>query len=275
MTFPLHKAAMTRSADIIVYNWLREMKIPVSKTYIRQQLLSHPDYPSLLSITDTLDELGIENAAVQIEKDQLYEMPVPFLVHLKGGGGEFAVINNRNNLDRQFPNFFQRWSGASIAAEKPDNWQHKENTLWQVKDKKQFIAVTLTLVLFAAFVMAGSIISIDWLQTGLFIIAIAGVFVSWMIVTKELGIENKIADQVCGKNADCNAVINSKTIKLPLGIGWSDAGIIYFSFLLLSLLISSFIGNSDGLYIILSMFATCAIPVILLSVYYQWRVIKK
>lgn len=105
--------------------------------------------------------------------------------------------------------------------------------------------------------------------------AIAGVFISWMIVSKELGIENKLADQVCGKEADCNAVINSKTARLLLGIDWSDAGIIYFSYLLMALVISSFTETSNGLYTILSVLAACAIPVTLFSIYYQWRVIKK
>jgi uncharacterized membrane protein len=106
-------------------------------------------------------------------------------------------------------------------------------------------------------------------------VAIAGVFISWMIVSKELGIENKLADQVCGKEADCNAVINSKTARLLLGIDWSDAGIIYFSYLLMALVISSFTETSNGLYTILSVLAACAIPVTLFSIYYQWRVIKK
>jgi len=44
------------------------MNIPVSKTFLREQLLSHPDYPSLLSITDTLNELHIENTALHNKK---------------------------------------------------------------------------------------------------------------------------------------------------------------------------------------------------------------
>jgi protein-disulfide isomerase len=266
---------MTESAEKIVNKWLREMKIPVSKQYIRQQLLSHPDYPSLSSITDLLNELGIENSAIQIEKDQLHEMPVPFLAHLNGGGGEFVIIKNRDNLEKQFPDFFKRWNGVSIAAEKSGNWQHKENNEWVKKDHKQLIAVTFTLILLFAFVLLSKIFSVYWLHTSLLLVATAGIFVSWMIVSRELGIDNKIADQVCGKEANCDSVINSKTIKLPFGIGWSDAGVIYFSFLLLDILIFSFGENNSGLYNLLSILATCAIPVTFLSVYYQWRVIKK
>ena len=267
---------MSVNLSTTVYDWLRELKVPVSKTYIKQQLLSHPDYPSLLSITDTLDELGIDNSAIQIEKDQLHEMPVPFLAHLSSdGGGEFVIIKNRYGLEKQFPGFFNRWGGVSIAAENPSKGQHKENTVWLANDKKQLAAVTLTFILLSAFIISANFISVSWLQTGLFIIAVAGIFVSWMIVGKALGIENKIADHVCGEDTDCNTIINSKTIKLPLGIGWSDAGIIYFSFLLIALLISSYTTAGAGLYLLLALFTLPAIPVTLLSVYYQWRVVKK
>ncbi len=220
--------------------------------------------------------MGIENAAVQIEKERLHEMPVPFLAHLNGNGGEFAIVNNRDNLEQQFPKFFDRWEGIAVAAEKPDNWQHKPNAEWLQKDKKQIAVATVTLLLLTVFVFLAGFISISWQQSALLLVAVAGLFVSWMILSKELGIENKIADQVCGKTTDCKSVIHSKQAKLLLGsIGWSDAGIIYFSFLLVTLLISSFTGSVNGIYILLSVLAVCALPVTLLSIYYQWRVVKK
>jgi len=96
---------MSDNLTITLYNWLRELKIPISKTYLKQQLHCHPDYPSLLSITDTLTDLGIENTTVQIQKDQLHEVTPPFLVHLNSNGGEFVVIRNNEQPDQQLPVF--------------------------------------------------------------------------------------------------------------------------------------------------------------------------
>jgi protein-disulfide isomerase/uncharacterized membrane protein len=115
----------------------------------------------------------------------------------------------------------------------------------------------------------------DWVRVSLILIAVAGIFVSWMIVSKDLGIENKIADQVCGKEADCNAVIQSSVAKLPFNIHWSDAGIIYFPFLLIILLISSFNNTVEHIYPILVVVAAAAVPFTLVSIYHQWKVIKK
>ena len=266
---------MIPTMSATVYNWLKELKIPVSKTYLHQQLLSHPDYPSLLSITDILNELGIENTAVQIERDQLGEIETPFLVHLNGNGGEFVIIKNRDNLEQQFDRFYDRWRGVIIAAEKPLNGIHKENSDWLKKDSKTARALLLTLSTLALFIFFSGIITFDWVKIGLLLIAVAGIFVSWMITTKELGIENKIADQVCGKDADCNSVIHSAKAKRSFNINWSDAGIIYFPFLLITLLIASFNNSLASIYPLLGLFAAASLPFTIISIYYQWRVIKK
>jgi len=266
---------MSVNLSTTLYKWLRELKIPISKSYLKQQLLSHPDYPSLLSITDILTDLRIENTAVEIQKDQLHEVDIPFLAHLNGNGGEFVIIKNRDILDQQFPDFYKRWGGVIIAAEKPLNWVHKENDDMMKKDSKTGRAFLFTLSLLTLFIFFSNIVSFEWLKIGLTLIAAAGIFVSWIIVSKDLGIENKIADQVCGKEADCNSVIHSSKAKLPFGTGWSDAGIIYFSFLLLSLIISSFNNSTTGAYFFLSLLSITALPFTMVSVYYQGRIIKK
>ena len=264
---------MSQNLSATVYTWLKELKIPVSKTYLKQQLLSHPDYPSLLSITDTLNELGIDNAAVQVEKEQLGEITTPFLAHLNVNGGEFTVV--RNVEDPGIPDFFNRWGGVIIAAEKSNNWNHAANAESMHIDLKRSKALVVTLFILAFFVVFSGVISFDWLKTILLLIAAAGISVSWMVISKDMGIENKIADQVCGKEADCNTVIHSDAAKLPFGISWSDAGIIYFSFLLLSLILSSFNNPATGVYPVFSMLSIAALPFTIMSLYYQWRIIKK
>jgi ABC-type bacteriocin/lantibiotic exporter with double-glycine peptidase domain len=66
----------------LLIRWLQKLNIPVSARYIKEKFLSHPDYPSLLSITDSLNELGIENAALVVDKEKLNEIPIPFLAHI-------------------------------------------------------------------------------------------------------------------------------------------------------------------------------------------------
>ena len=266
---------MRRNLSRELFSWLKQLKIYVSESYLNRQLLSHPDYPSLLSITDTLNELNIENTAIEIGKDHLHEVPVPFLTHLKTNGGEFVIVKHRDNLDKQFPRFFDRWSGVVVLAEKPAAWRHEENNSWLRKEKQKKFKIAAIVSALFAFVTASSIMSQQWLQAALFFIGLAGIFTSWLIVSKELGIENGLANQVCGEEDNCTSLIKSNGAKLPLGMSWGDIGILWFSFLLLSLIITSFTRTSSNLYTFLSFLATCSLPFAIFSIYYQWKVAKK
>ena len=128
---------MSINLSTTVSGWLNKLNIPVSRKYIHQQLNSHPDYPSLLSITDTLDHLGIENAAVQIEKDQLHEVDTPFIAHLRTRHGEFVIVENRDTLNKKYPGFFENWDGVVVVAEKNEGWIHKQNDEWLQKRKER------------------------------------------------------------------------------------------------------------------------------------------
>ena len=141
------------------------------------------------------------------------------------------------------------------------------------KLKQQFGLFTFSIL--AVFIFLPLVISFSWVQAVLMLIAMTGIFVSWLIVGQDIGIENKIADQICGKDADCNSVIHSNTVSLPFGLGWSDAGIIYFPFLLVTLMIGSFNNGAGDIYQLFAILASAAIPVTIMSIYYQWRIVRK
>lgn len=59
---------MDRQLGNLIISWLQKLNVPVASSFIRRKLLSHPDYPSLVSITDTLDELNMEGKFFAIGK---------------------------------------------------------------------------------------------------------------------------------------------------------------------------------------------------------------
>src|SRR5688572_67143 len=99
---------MQKGPEIIIGRWLSLLKIPASVALVKSQVKSHPQYPSLVSITDTLDWLGIENMAVEIEKEQLQEISTPFLAYLGDDAGGFVIVENRNNPEKTYPGFFEK-----------------------------------------------------------------------------------------------------------------------------------------------------------------------
>lgn len=100
-----------------IFNWLFNSGIKVSRTYLDHQLQSHPDYPSLVSITDTLDELDIENMSLVVDKERLHELPVPFLAHSSMNGGVFIVIDNVEKQIKRDKKFEKNWDGIIVLAE--------------------------------------------------------------------------------------------------------------------------------------------------------------
>lgn len=266
---------MNRTPERTVTRWLQALDINVSYALIDRQLKTHPDYPSLLSITDTLDYLGIENVAVKIEKHLLHEVSTPFLAHLNTNGGEFVIADNRDTLEKKHPGFFNNWSGVVVMAEKEPEWKNKENDEFLKKDRLNVLKRDTAIIVVLVMAVAASVFSSGWIMASLIMVALAGVFVSWLIVSRDIGIENSIADQVCGEEAGCDTVIKSGGAKLPFGLTWSDIGISWFGSLLIVLMISSFTESSHRITGLLSYLSAAAIPFTFFSVYYQWRIAKK
>lgn len=266
---------MQYAPETVLKTWLNKLNIRVSATLIKKQLKSHPDYPSLASITDVLDHLSIENCALEIKKDELHEIPTPFLAHLKSNGGEFVIVENRDILEQTYPGFFKNWDGIVVVTEKPENWEHRENEQWLQKERKENKVKGLLVGLLLTFPFCSALFAGKWTEPLLLLIALAGLFISWLISTKELGTSSKLAEKVCGKKDDCGAVIGSPKAKLLFGVTWGDIGVIWFFSLLIAVTTSVLAGENSGMVYLLSLFSAASIAFIFFSVYYQWRVEKK
>ena len=80
---------------------------------------SHPDYPALVSLTDTLEELKITFEAIRVEKDFVHKMSFPLLAHtLKNHQEEFEKINSISEIT---PSFYKNWDGIVFLSEKVSN----------------------------------------------------------------------------------------------------------------------------------------------------------
>jgi len=74
---------------------LKVLNIAHTSKYIENNILSHPDHPSLLSISETLTKYNIETLAVKIDSKKLNEMPMPCIVQVAVNGATlFFVVKN-------------------------------------------------------------------------------------------------------------------------------------------------------------------------------------
>lgn len=260
----------------LMQRWLWRLEVPVSKKILEQQLLSHPDYPSLLSITDTLDALGVENMALVVDKDKLDSIPVPFLAHTTVQG--FVLVEDVQQLLKKQPDFIEKWNGVIVAAEKPASFitddQHKKR---QQEERRQAQVRWLAVGVLIAFVTAALLTGFSWIQMLVMLTALAGAAISALIVMQELGVPSPVAEQLCsaGKQTDCNAVIQSKGATLMGWLKWSDIGIIYFSAITFLWTTALFTTQTTAVGNIAAIMSAASLPFTIYSIYYQWQVVKK
>jgi hypothetical protein len=118
---------MSDALEKLVYRWLKLLRIPTSKQYLQKKLLSHPDYPSLLSLTDTLDEMGVYNEAIVVDKEKFFQLPVPFITQTTNNQQDLLMVSNANDFLKVNPNFLEDWNGVVLLAEKVNDDCNKVN----------------------------------------------------------------------------------------------------------------------------------------------------
>lgn len=264
------------SLVVTIYRWLSLLGVSVEEAYIRQRLLSHPDFPSAFSITSLLDELGIENAVAQLDKDQLHEMATPFLAFV--GDEDFILVSNVATVEQSVGNFWSRWSGIVILAEKPEHiaepevLQNIKNSVKAMRIKRMFASSLVVLLgVLAAWQLSMS-------ASILFIVNLTGLVVCGSIVLRELGVVSGVSKKLCGERdtTGCDTVLSSKTATLLPGIKLSDAGVAFFAGTVILLLMSSFSGAAfrQAAGAIMGTLYFASFPFTLFSIYYQAKVIK-
>src|SRR5260221_6683090 len=76
------------------------LDVKISEGTIKKELEQHPDYPSLLSISDVLASYGIENLTVNVDHDKIVNAPMPFITQIKGSKNDinfFSVVKGIAN----------------------------------------------------------------------------------------------------------------------------------------------------------------------------------
>lgn len=257
-----------------VVKWLRIQHMPVAESLLRLRLESHPDYPSLIAVQDTLEELGIVSYACQGTKEELKNENRPFLAHFNTGGGHVLFFKDVTTAEKKVKDFDKYWSGNIMFAEPAEKYGSPEHSKLYKQERLNRFFAAAAIILFACALLGLSIAAGSAPAIILIVSNFAGLYFSWLIAQKEFGISNTITDKICSmaKHSRCESVLFSKGAKLFNWLTWGDVGIVYFVSSLLYLLISQLTNQPINLYYLLSL-AGLLFPIY--SLYYQWRVIKQ
>ncbi|WP_300486462.1 vitamin K epoxide reductase family protein [Flavobacterium sp.] len=244
----------------------------LNKEDLNLQLLSHEDYPSFRSVSDTFDYFGIENLAATVPIEALEQLPEFFLtlINIEGKSIFVSAHKTQNRISCKstekklqqysYADFKKIWSGTIIVVEKntaPSNTKNRQTLVFLG------IAAALTLLtLLYPFSLIATVIGL---------LAIIGIYISWLITKEELGIRDTITATLCStlnEKGSCSNIINSKVRFLGL-ISLSTATGVFFVSQLMVLLFIGF----DTTFFSIALFA--AIPALLYSLYSQAYVLKE
>jgi uncharacterized membrane protein len=233
---------------------------------------SHPNYPSLFAITDSLSLLGIENLAIKIPKEQFTELPDIFLTLYKGelvlllkGNGTITILDEKGKKTKLAPDaFLPDWDQIIIAVEPNSDKQ-------AVMSKKPkwilFGLPVLLLMLLSSFLNGYTIGSI--LLLGL---SVLGLVLSVFILQEKFGIKTELVSKFCNMNQEssCDSVIKSDQSQITDWLSFTDLPLLFFGVNFFSLLLSPIVSVS-----IISGLSLLAIPFLIYSVWVQKVQIKK
>lgn len=292
---PLTHHSFTERENLIGVAWayLRNLRPHLTLTTLRDALEQHPDYPSLLSLGDTLDRYHIENAALRIDAEQLALLQVPYIAHLRTNGGTFVLIESttaeaftyrnekRKRITESREDFLEKWSGVVFIAEPTEASGEKNYAAKRQKEQLENLRWPLIIAGFLLVTAVGMYQSPD-LATGVLLgLKAIGVILTALLLSVQYGKPNDFTDSLCRLNnrTDCNHILTSPAAKIASWLGWSEVGFFYFmgGWISLTLNPSPF---EEGLLLplwgrTLAGLGGLALPYTFWSIWYQWRVAKQ
>ncbi len=113
-----------------LFQYLEKENIIIDKSEFVFQVESHPNYPSLLSISDTLSFLKVENLVTRLETENLKHLPekfialvkekgsIPFLAYIERLENGYQYIQNNKKENITVEQFKENFQNIVLLAEK-------------------------------------------------------------------------------------------------------------------------------------------------------------
>lgn len=239
---------------------------------LQLQFLSHSDFPSFRSISDTFDYFGIENLAVSVPETALKQLPDIFLTLVIYNRKEELVYVTKikdqlkltgSNFDVTFSElkFLEIWSRNVIVVE-------KLNTIKKPKFRPYLIASALTVFVILCVLQSYYFTA----MSGVYMLLLGmGLLVSFLLLRQQTGANDAFVQKVCSgisTNGGCRNVITSDSSKLFGIFSLLEASFAFFSAQFLTLFL---IGYNPSVLAVLTLLS---VPVLVYSIYSQAIVLK-
>ncbi|HEX5155506.1 MAG TPA: vitamin K epoxide reductase family protein [Parafilimonas sp.] len=272
---------------------LKALNVKVAGHTVSEAILNHPDYPSILSISDALNKWHVHNAAIKIKVKDLKNIILPCIAFIKQDSGSFVLLKAVNDdavlysdgtgktIKQSIIEFEKAFSGIVLLAEVDEGAGEKNYLASRRKEIKKQVSILLCFVAFAIllvisiFQFAGNNAPLSFIFPGLSIFNFTGLCISIILLRYEVDKTNPTLQKICtgGHKTNCNAVLSSKAAKVA-GVSWSELGFVYFAGLYVLLLLTGLTNNAALLQVAIT-FNLLAFLYVPFSIFYQWKIIKQ
>ncbi len=261
--------------------FLKDKELLIDESEFILQLQSHPDYPSLLAVSDTLLFFNIDNAAFRITNKQLPDLPNDFICQIKISDGNndlvyvrqnnngFEIYNNDTFETKSLKKFQTIFDGIVLLAEKSAHFTPSTKS-----DKNTFIN---TLAVFL-FVITSSFLGFShYRYLVFFLTSCLGLFFSVQALKEVFGVESKVLAKVCNSstNVSCDSVLKSDKWALFKKISFSDLSLLFFAVQVVAMLVFTALHQTESFLNLQKILLIISIIPIATSLYYQKMVEKK
>ncbi|WP_295794694.1 vitamin K epoxide reductase family protein [Mucilaginibacter sp.] len=288
----MHLFKNYKNPDAVVVKLLERLLISTKPAQIVEELSTHPDYPSILAISDVLTSYNINNTCYKFDEGGFRNIEPPFIAQTSLNGGSFLLVDSitddkvtasNEKWDKRHlkvEEFNRIFSGAVLTAETPKISITPVKKIKTTMEKlfsslKPLLAILAALLILAVAVAHSAFLSHVTVQiTTLVTIKVAGLFTSILLLAESINHNNQLIQKICqtGKKTDCNAILSSRAANVFSGLSWSEVGFFYFSS---TLLVTLFESGSSLSWQTLVFSNWLSLPYTFYSIYHQLLIAKR
>ncbi|MDE7462380.1 MAG: hypothetical protein K2M88_04375 [Muribaculaceae bacterium] len=261
----------------IFTRFLQALEVPHT-VEASEQAFHSMDFDSLYGLSHLLSSYGIENETFKITaKEEISKLTPPYLAQLNSG--YFVIVKNftPDYIDydclgelKQMTkeDFKENWTGVALLAypdSKSREPEYGSHLLTETINRWSWLAFTIcALAVGVYFYVSRGIYHSIW-ATLVVAFNCLGLFFSYLLLQKTLGVHSATGDSVCNvlQKGGCDSILSLKVSKLFGVFSWSVVGFSYFGVSLITLLVFPHLWGA------LALFNICCLPYTVWSIWYQ------
>ncbi|MFL1896003.1 vitamin K epoxide reductase family protein [Aquimarina sp. 2-A2] len=261
-----------------ILKYFERERISINTALFKFRLITHPGYPNLLSIIETLDYFHIHYDVYNVNFQEIDQTPERYLAFLKTihGRQDLHLVEKKDeeiyiDSKKVSLHFLEvRWKGIVLILNQAKDKKIRNKSAGNIRRNS---LCGLTLVCALAFVLSQTNVSNSLFS----LLSIFGFAASILSLEELFKLKTNPLDKFCSQSRqyDCESIINSKKWKLFNYVSFSDLSFLFFLSQIVSYSIMTLAGQESAYFFYQTIALGASIPFVLISLYYQRFVEKK